>query len=239
MSTDLHTLSGAYAVNALSSEEALEFRRHLEVCQACRDEVAELQQAAATMGAAEAAPAPDHLRERVLSAAGLMPQLPPRVTVAEREPRVRHWWSPRMLLAAAAVLAVVAGGVVLAVVQRDDGQDQIASPAVAKVFEAPDAHTAKAVTANGGMLRVATSRRLHEMAVDTSRLKPLGDRQVYQVWSVHDGKAVSAAVLADLEKGAAMAMPAPGSQVAITIEPAGGSRTPTTTPIISVDPRSV
>ena len=39
MSTDLHTLSGAYALNALSPEEAEEFRKHLEACAACRQEV--------------------------------------------------------------------------------------------------------------------------------------------------------------------------------------------------------
>ena len=32
MSTDLHTLSGAYALNALSAEEAEQFRQHLEAC---------------------------------------------------------------------------------------------------------------------------------------------------------------------------------------------------------------
>ena len=47
MSTDLHTLSGAYAVDALSDEEARLFDTHLEGCQACRDEVRELQDAAA------------------------------------------------------------------------------------------------------------------------------------------------------------------------------------------------
>ena len=58
MSTDLHTLSGAYAVHALSEEEARLFDAHLEGCQACRDEVRELQDAAARMGASEAATGP-------------------------------------------------------------------------------------------------------------------------------------------------------------------------------------
>ena len=41
MSTDLHTLSGAYALHALSSEEAEEFQKHLDACPACRQEVKE------------------------------------------------------------------------------------------------------------------------------------------------------------------------------------------------------
>ena len=51
MSIDLHTLAGAYAIDALSAEEAREFVKHLEECEACRDEVRELQSAAATLGA--------------------------------------------------------------------------------------------------------------------------------------------------------------------------------------------
>mgnify|MGYP001075161223 CR=1 FL=1 len=38
MSTDLHTLSGAYAIDALSEEEARQFDRHLEECPSCREE---------------------------------------------------------------------------------------------------------------------------------------------------------------------------------------------------------
>ena len=39
MTIDLHTLSGAYALDALSAEEAEEFSRHLAQCEACREEV--------------------------------------------------------------------------------------------------------------------------------------------------------------------------------------------------------
>src|ERR671929_154341 len=52
--TDVHTLSGAYALDALDPEEASEFRAHLEGCAACRQEVRELRDAAASMGAAAA-----------------------------------------------------------------------------------------------------------------------------------------------------------------------------------------
>ena len=80
MSTDLHTLSGAYAIDALSEEEARQFDRHLEECPSCREEVRELRAAAAKMGAAEALAPPPALKARVLAAAGQIAQLPPRVT---------------------------------------------------------------------------------------------------------------------------------------------------------------
>jgi anti-sigma-K factor RskA len=80
MSTDLHTLSGAYAINALSDEEARLFATHLEGCPACRDEVRELQEADARMGASEAVVPPAALKRRVLEAADRQAQLPPLVS---------------------------------------------------------------------------------------------------------------------------------------------------------------
>ena len=69
MTTELHTLSGAYALDALSAEEAAAFRTHLDTCVACCEEVRELRAAAARMGAGEAIVPPAHLKERVLEAA--------------------------------------------------------------------------------------------------------------------------------------------------------------------------
>ncbi len=233
MSNDLHTLSGAYALDALSSEEASEFRSHLAGCPACRDEVTELRDAAARMGAAEALHPPAGLRARVLEASSRQPQLPPKVPA----PVVARRWWPRLLAVAAAVVLVVAAAVVVR--QLNAGTGAPMSPAVSQVFTASDAHKATVETANGGRLTVATSRRLNRMAVETDRLPRLGQAQVYQIWAVHHGAMTSAAVLADTKAGAAMAMPGPGTEVAITIEPAGGSRQPTTRPIVMVDPARV
>jgi anti-sigma-K factor RskA len=77
------------------------------------------------------------------------------------------------------------------------------------------------------------------MAVETKALPRLSEKQVYQIWAIHDETPVSAGLLEDTDDGAAMAMPSAGTQVAITIEPAGGSQRPTSEPIIAVDPASV
>ena len=86
MSIDLHTLAGAYALDALSPAEADAFATHLEECPACRDEVRELQEAAARMGASEATAPPRALKARVLAAADQQPQLPPKVTPIDAAP---------------------------------------------------------------------------------------------------------------------------------------------------------
>lgn len=234
MSTDLHTLSGAYAIDALSAEEAQLFDTHLEQCQACRDEVRELQEAAARMGAGEAVVPPAALKARILAAADQQPQLPPKVT-SIRTARSRRWTS-QLVAAAAAVVLVVGVGIGVLQGQRDDSG--VLSATVSQVFQASDAHT-KTVSTDHGTLTVATSPSLGRMAVDTDGLQPLTSQQVYQMWAIHDGTPTSVGLVDDVRAGKAMAMPSSGTTVAITVEPAGGSEQPTGKPIVTVDPQAV
>lgn len=237
MSTELHTLSGAFALDALSAEEAEEFRTHLEGCAACRDEVRELRAAAARMAEVEAVDPPAALKVRVLAAADRTPQLPPRVSRGDSAGgTTKRGWTTRRLLAAAAAVVVVGGGAIGIGSVLDE--DTTLEAAVVEVFEAQDAHVAEVETTHGS-LRVATSPGEGEMAVDTSGLHTLDSGHVYQLWAIRDGSPVSVGILDDPGAGAAMAMPDPGTQVAITVEPAGGSDQPTTDPIAQVDPASV
>lgn len=238
MTTDLHTLSGAYALDALTAEEAEQFRRHLEACTVCRVEVRELRQAAATMGASEAAPPPAYLKERVLTAVERTPQLPPRSggNVVHVAP---HRWGRWLLMTAAAVVLIVAGVIGVSGIGDDSTKDQrLLAADVVKVFQADDAHKATMSTKNGGTISVATSPGLGEMAVDTTKLAPLDSGHVYQLWAIHRGEAASVGLL-EPDKGAAMEMPPADTEVAITVEPLGGSPKPTTNPIMQVDPSQV
>lgn len=244
MSTELHTLSGAYALNALSAEEVAQFREHLDACPACRQEVRELQKAAADMGAAESLTPPPHLRERVLAEADRTPQLPPLTRGSTAAPSdgadvvaMRRPWATRLLVAAAAVLLVAAGAIGLSQLQEEE-QGTLLAQEVVQVFEAEDANTATMETANGGRISVATSPSRGEMAVDTDELPPLDEDHVYQLWAIQ-GDEISSVGILEPEKGAAMEMPAPDTEVAITIEPAGGSVQPTTEPIMKVNPSEV
>jgi anti-sigma-K factor RskA len=234
MSTEIHTLSGAYAIDALSEEEAALFRAHLEECAVCRQEVRELREAASLMGAAEATPAPPALKARVLAAAERTPQLPPRVVSLDSERRRRRW-APRLVAAAAVV--ILGGGVAVGIGQLGDDE---APPAdgVTQVFEAPDRRVAE-VDTDRGTVRVATSPSRGEMAVDASDLEPLDEEHVYQVWSVAGERPTPVALLDDQVDGAFMPMPEPGTTVSITVEPAGGSERPTSDPIVQVDPSAV
>lgn len=234
MSTDLHMLSGAYALDALSAEEAEQFNQHLKDCPACTQEVRELQQAAAKLGASESFAPPASLRAKVVAAADRTPQLPPHTggnVVGIRRPK----WGARFLMAAAAVVLIVAGAVGVTQLQEESQNGSLLAGEVVRVFEAEDAETVSVETANGGTIRVATSPERGEMAVDADELPALDEGQVYQLWTIQDD-AISSAGILDREKGAAMELPGEDVVVALTIEPAGGSVQPTTDPIMQVQP---
>lgn len=68
MSTsDLHTLTGAYAAHALDLDEREGFERHLDNCPACALEVAEFTATLARIGAAQAVPVPREFKQRVMA----------------------------------------------------------------------------------------------------------------------------------------------------------------------------
>ncbi|WP_447644328.1 zf-HC2 domain-containing protein [Nocardioides zeae] len=73
---DIHALSGAYAVDALSDEERRGFEEHLEACPSCREEVDSLREAAALLPATtETAPSPA-IRAAVLASIAQVRPLP-------------------------------------------------------------------------------------------------------------------------------------------------------------------
>lgn len=255
MTVDVHTLSGAYALDALSPEEAEAFRSHLASCASCAEEVEEFRSAAAHMGSAEMMAPPPALKAKVLAAAARTPQLPPVPAAAPTAPAaeapaqrsgsgdaggivipLRRSWLPRLAAAAAAVV-LVGGGV--AILSQQGSEDPQLSVAASAVFEADDARTVTVETRNGGELTVGVSRARNEMAVDTRDLPQLDPEHVYQIWSVTNGVMASQGLVTDLDTGAAMALPGDDALVAITVEPRGGSESPTTKPIISVDPAKV
>jgi anti-sigma-K factor RskA len=243
MSTDLHTLSGAYAIDAVSPEEAEQFRTHLAACAACRAEVHELREAASLMGASEAERPPAALRARVLAAADQTPQQPPKVTpIGSRSERAAGGARPggrkAPWLAAVAAAAVVVTGAAIGLTQLNQDDEATLTAPVTQVFEAPDRHLAEVETAYGPV-RVATSPTRNEMAVDARDLRDPGEGKVYQIWSIQGAQTSSVGLLQEDIAGASMAMPDPGTEVAITVEPAGGSEAPTSDPIVQVDPATV
>lgn len=74
---ELHTLTGAYALHALTPAEHEVFSAHLADCPSCGQEVADFSATAARLGAAAALPPPARMKDEVLFAIDSVRQLPP------------------------------------------------------------------------------------------------------------------------------------------------------------------
>lgn len=245
MSPDVHTLTGAYVLDALDALERRQFERHLAECPDCAREVEELRATAAVLGTAVAEPPPDHMRRRVLDEIGRTRQEPPgdRGPVGTR--RTVRW--PMRLTAAAAVLAILAAiglGTValraqgqLSAVQDELVQLQNSDAPIARVLSSPDTRETTGKATTGGTATVLVSHQLNQAVLAVANMPSPPSDHVYQVWLMGPKPPRSAGLLATSTVVPPLAFGGlPGAQqIGITIEPAGGSRQPTTIPIMQVD----
>jgi anti-sigma-K factor RskA len=240
---DPHALAGAYALNALDGAERDRFERHLRGCRACESEVRGFAATATALAMATAAEPPPGLKQRVLAAAAVTRQSPPVVAEAadRRRPRPtapRRSWLPRLAVPVAAVglvAAAVLGGVTVWT-QHQLTTVRAENQAIAAVLAAPDAQIATARTSAGGVATVVASHSAGSMVFTSVGLHALPPSEVYELWFL--GKTARPAGLLPPPTRAGRTPPvlasglAVGDKVGVTVEPAGGSSSPTTTPIV-------
>ena len=234
MRDDLHVLTGSYALDAVSDAERDEFERHLHHCPTCEAEIRGLRETAARLALACAMTPPARMERRVLAAAYQTRQLPPLSADRPRRTLPRRLAVPRralprrlaVLAAAASVAAAVALGITQLSAQHQ--LDQARATAIARVVTAPDAHVETARTSAGGRVTVVTSTALREAVVSASGMASLPSSRVYQVWVMSPSGARSAGLI---HGSSVLAAVRPGDRIGITVEPAGGTARPTTTPV--------
>lgn len=240
MTADVHALAGAYALNALPPDEQAFFERHLAECDACRLEVSELQETATRLAAGVAATPPAALRARVLAAADVTRQLPPEpaaepahAPVVELRPSRWQQLRQRVLIPVAASLALVVfalSGVIVSLNQRlDEAREEPA--AIVSVLGASDLQTVDLDVGAAAPGRFLYSATLDRGVLVADGMADPGGHETYQLWLIHDDDPVPAGLFRPDDRGAAVAevsAPVRGAElVAVTIEPAGGSETPT------------
>ena len=228
--TEIHALSGAYAVDALDDIERAQFERHLAECAECRAEVESLRSTAALLAETTATAPPESLRERVLADITTVRPLPPAVETGAA-PRRRFRLAP--LVAAAAVIAAVgAGGIVVAEPWADD-TNQTQPSAVDRVLQAEDAERYTQVI-DGAEATLVRSPSLNKAVLVTKDMAPPPDGKVYELWLDHEGVGMVPAGL--MAQGGEQQIllegdPATALGAGITVEPAGGSEEPTLPPV--------
>lgn len=233
MSGDIHALSGAYAVDALDVLERERFEKHLEECSACRDEVASLREAAATMPATTARSPRPGLRQSVLAEIATVRPLPPALPPADDLEERRHARRRRFPVLVAAAAALIAIGGVGATVWHPWAEDPAPVTAGQRIQDAQDAETFTQQTQGGATVTVVRSESLNQAMLSTEDMDQLGEGLVYQLWLMHDGEPVKAGLMeGDTSSMLLQGDPASAQAAAITIEPEGGSMTPSTQPIM-------
>ncbi|MCY7395572.1 MAG: anti-sigma factor [Nocardioides sp.] len=231
--SDIHALSGAYAVDALDDLERASFERHLAGCATCRSEVDGLRETSSLLGGACSTTAPDGLRERVLAEIALSRPLPPPGGVTTLQRRDRHRRGPRRavaaLAAAAAAVIAIGGGTVLVTQLGDDPVRTVQLSATDRVLQAPDAEEFTTPTRDGlGTVTVVRSSSLNQAVLITKGLAEAPAGKTRELWLKHDNTYIPAGFLGGGTDHTMLLDGDPGSAqgFGLTIEPASGSTQP-------------
>lgn len=232
---DIHALSGAYAVDALDDIERASFERHLAECAECRAEVASLREAGSLLAETTSTEPPAALRDRVLSDITKVRPLPPE-SPAARIP-ARRGRGSRLLVAAAAVLILGAGAAVAWQQPWENNASQ--APSVSdQVINAPDARSTSLDFPGGASATITHSDSLGKAVLVTHKMPPPPDGKVYQLWFDQPGEGMVPAGLMPVKADQLVVLDgdaASATGAGITVEPAGGSTSPTSKPIALFD----
>ena len=221
---DLKSNIAPYVLGALPVEEIAPMRAHLTSCDECRAEVDELSKTAESLAlSVEPVDPPAGFSRSILDRVA-----DERAEAASPSPALRNRRPLLAFLAAGmGVLAVVLGALALDA-RRDAEANQRVATALLQNSEGMEMRgeggvEAKVVPGEEGAVFVATG------------LDELPDDRSYQLWFLEDGSMVSAGVF-EVSDGVALLRTSRSTGgvegAAVTVEPSGGSREPTTDPVI-------
>ncbi len=227
--SDVAALSGLYALDALDEFDSARFEAYLAVHADARTEVEGFRRTTDRLASISERPAPAGIRASVLGSLGDVRQDPPRIDIERRRRRVDA--TRRIVAIAAGLLLVAAVGVGgFALGSTDDGSP-VSTDEVAAILVNDDARVVELNGEGDVSARVVYSSSANEVAVLTDDLEPLGDDETYQLWQLSGAEAVPAGLFTPGEDGTVRAaLPgdvAAADAIAVTVEPAGGSATPT------------
>lgn len=243
-------LLGAYALNAVDGEERTQLEHHVQECVRCASELDALREVAGAMGNV-GEPASQELWQRISTRLyddvddTRVPPIraldSPHATISPFAARPRSWGRTRygaLVLAAAA--AVLVGVLSVSLVRANNHVAQLTNAlsvashnVVDAALETPghvnvtlnDAHSvgvAKFVLVDG-----------HGYLV-SSQMSTLSADQTYQLWGIFNGRAISIGLMGSSPSTVYFSVEGSKrpTELAVTIEPAGGSVAPTT-PVVA------
>lgn len=218
----------AYALGALEEPEAERLRAHLEGCEECRRQLRWLEPAVELLPrTVEQLEAPLRVRETLLET--VRREAPPEAREPPRAPRESWWrrlgpavWRPATAVAAAVMLVI--GAVAGYLIGEPNGGGTTTLQAQAM----PNAKRASGTLARNGSSGI----------LSVQGMPTLASNQVYEVW-VQRGRTLepSSLFVPRSNHSAEAAVPDGldgADAVLVTKEPRGGTRQPTSSPVLSV-----
>ena len=211
--------AAAYALGALEPDEAEEFQRHVQSCVVCRDELAAFEQAVNALPmAAPQYQVPSGLKRRVMRTVKAEPK--PSATPARprRLPQLGAWL-PRPVLAAGLALAVAAAVV---------GGVELSSSGT----------SSRLILAQLGQAQLRVSGGRADLVV--GHLPRPGPGRIYELWLQRGAGPPAPSTLFSVTSAGTADVGIPAGlqgvrRVMVTSEPVGGSRAPTTQPLVVVN----
>ena len=246
-------LSGAYVLNALDADEAQRFEAHMNDSEHTRNEVTELSDTAVLLGlAAQPVAPPASLKLNIMAQLASTPQLPREMDASapvtpsgtssgSAQAKAQSRWFSRPVAAltavAAAVVLIVGVGVVASTL-GDTTQQQAQADQLAAINSASDSQRLAADIAGGGTATLVWSGELKSAAMIVDGLSALPSGKTYELWYIDASGARPAGTFVVGAGGGTWRVlegsMAAGDTVGVTIEPSGGSTTPTTKPIVAI-----
>jgi anti-sigma-K factor RskA len=249
--SEIHALSGAYAINALDDDERARFDEHLAGCADCRAEVASFVETAGLLAELDQEIPPVSLRAGGLDGIKTVRPLPPETpaqaetetpdgpadeapgrsasTEAATVVTLHRRTLPALVAAAVTVLLLAAG----ALAWHPWSAHQSTSLAD-QIIHAPDAvRVTEHLPGGAGELTVVRSASLQRAVMIGDQVPEPKAGTVYQLWYQQPGQGmVSAGLMPDSTEPTVLSgNAATAKAAAVTVEPDTGSAHPTSAPI--------
>jgi anti-sigma factor RsiW len=258
--SQLHTLAGAYVLDALGPREREQFEQHLAHCDTCSQETGEFRETAARLAAAATQPPPEGMKQKVLATAVVTGQLPPLTPAARRSARHgrRHWrpawpdptarpgrptvnplrWRWAQLGGAIALVGAIAAVGLFAVLGNNGANRSTrTNTQIDAVLTAPDAITLTATVRDGGTSTIVMSPAEGQL-VFAARLALLPKSKCYMLWLLRPGGDIPGSRLPPPVDSMTGPVVVTGitdhDHLGLSVEPAHGSSRPTSAMLIDV-----
>jgi anti-sigma-K factor RskA len=232
---DVAALITAHALGVLEPDQAELAERHIAASDACRRAYEDaLETSAALALAVTGSEPPAGLRDRIVAAARAegLPAAPAlRAVAPRRRARFAGLLTPSGGFALAGVAAAVVFGLIAVAQHNSASSARDRQEALVSILSAKDARVVPLASSTGGASgRVIVSQG---RAALISSLAPAPSGHTYEAWGFPSGGGKPVPLPTFSRKGAVVILDGVDSytKLAVTVEPSGGSQTPSSAPV--------